>query len=496
MSTYSTNLKIELIGNGEQSGTWGDTTNGNLGTVLEEAIVGKATVDFATNADKTITMGNGPATSDARCLLLYLTATVIGGLTATRTLTVPAIKKTYLIDNATTQSIIISSGVGTTVTVPTGKRMMVYVDGSSVYQQFNDLVSGTSIGGSAIADTTSAQTLTNKTLTSPLLNYPTLVVPLASVIRTAYYRTATLSAASIATTNASSSVVITDNSNGAVVGDYVLIQNAVAVGGISADALNQTLLITAVSTNTITVNTGSAATSTTTGGGTPTLYYYHAATIPVATTTLIGTADTATLTNKRVTPRVNTVTSGATTTPTGDLSDMYTVTALAANTTIAAPTGTPTDGQKLIIRIVDAGVRRTTTLGVNAIATTNGSASIVITDNSNAAVVGNYVTISGVSAAIGGIPAASINTRFAITAVATNTITVLTGSTATSTATGTATASGTLSYDGYKLTWNSIYRAVGVTIPTFTTANKTIYVGCIYNSAATKWDVVAVSTQA
>ena len=110
--------------------------------------------------------------------------------------------------------------------------------------------------------------------------------------------------------------------------------------------------------------------------------------------------------------------------------------------------------------------------------------------------VGNYVTISGVSAAIGGIPAASINTRFAITAVATNTITVLTASTATSTATGTATASGTLSYDGYKLTWNSIYRAVGVTIPTFTTANKTIYVGCIYNSAATKWDVVAVSTQA
>ena len=81
MSTYSTNLKIELIGDGEQSGTWGSTTNGNLGTVLEQAIVGKATVNFPTDASITITMGSGPATSDTRCLLLSLTST--GSLTAT-----------------------------------------------------------------------------------------------------------------------------------------------------------------------------------------------------------------------------------------------------------------------------------------------------------------------------------------------------------------------------------------------------------------------------
>ena len=495
MSTYSTNLKIELIGNGEQSGTWGTTTNGNLGTVLEEAVVGKASVAMSDPANTTISMGNGPATSPARCLYLTLT----GALTANRTLTVPSINKTYIINNATTGgfSVVVTSGAGTTTTIANGKTMLVYVDTTvGVFQQFNDLLSTTTLGGSTIADLTSSQTLTNKTLTSPLLNYPTLVAPLASVIRTAYYRTVTLSAASIATTNASSSIVITDNANGAVVGDYVLLQSAVAVGGITAATLNQTFLITAVATNTVTVDTGSAATSTTTGGGTPTLFYYHAATIPVATTTLIGTSDTATLTNKRVTPRVNTVVSSATITPTGDASDLYTVTALAVNATIAAPTGTPTDGQKLIIRIKDAGVRKTSTLGINAVATTNASASIVITDSANGAAVGNYVTVAGVSAAIGGIPAASINTRFAITAVATNTITVLTGSTATSTATGTAVASGTLSYDGYGLTWNAIYRAVGTTLPVSTTATKTIYVGCIYNAADTKWDVVAVSTQA
>lgn len=495
MSTYSTNLKIELIGNGEQSGTWGDTTNGNLGTVLEEAIVGKAVITVSDNpaSPTVLTMGNGPATSPARCVYLSLE----GALTANRSVTVPAIKKTYIVKNATTGGFSITFGSGgSTITIPPNTTNLLYVDGTAVGQQFSDLLAGTTLGGTTIANLTSAQTFTNKTLTSPLLTYPTLVVPLASVIRTAYFRTTTLSAASIATTNGSSVITITDNSNGAVAGDYVAISNAVAVGGISADTLNQTFLVATAATNTITVDTGSAATSTASGGGTPTLYYYHAATIPSATTTLIGTSDTATLTNKRVTPRTGTVTSAASITPTGDASDMYTVTALALNTTINAPSGTPTDGQKLIIRIKDAGVRKTSTLGVNAIATTNGSASIVITDSSNGAVVGNYVTISGVSAAIGGIPAASINTRFAITAVSTNTITVATASTATSTATGTATASGTLSYDGYKITWNSIFRAVGVTLPVGTTASKTIYVGCIYNSADTKWDVVAVSTQA
>ena len=155
MSTYSTNLKIELIGDGEQSGTWGSTTNGNLGTVLEQAIVGKATVNFPTDASITITMGNGPATSDTRCLLLSLTST--GSLTATRTLTVPSIQKTYMVYNGTTgsQSITVSSGAGTTVTIPNGKRVLVYVDTTTgVYQQFSDLTSGTTLNNLALATTT------------------------------------------------------------------------------------------------------------------------------------------------------------------------------------------------------------------------------------------------------------------------------------------------------------------------------------------------------
>jgi hypothetical protein len=46
------------------------------------------------------------------------------------------------------------------------------------------------------------------------------------------------------------------------------------------------------------------------------------------------------------------------------------------------------------------------------------------------------------------------------------------------------------------LTWDGTFTAIGVTIPTTTTANKTTYVGCIYNANNTRWDVIAVTTQA
>lgn len=84
-------------------------------------------------------------------------------------------------------------------------------------------------------------------------------------------------------------------------------------------------------------------------------------------------SSTSTLTNKRITARVGTTTSSATPTPDADGNDQYNVTALAANAVFAAPTGTPTDGQKLMIRIKDNGTAWT--LGWNAIyvSTTNAT---------------------------------------------------------------------------------------------------------------------------
>lgn len=74
---------------------------------------------------------------------------------------------------------------------------------------------------------------------------------------------------------------------------------------------------------------------------------------------VVSTDSTQTLTNKRITPRIVSITSASTITPTGDTADQYVITAQAAAATINAPSGTPTDGQKLLIRIEDNGVART-----------------------------------------------------------------------------------------------------------------------------------------
>lgn len=146
-STWSS-IKIELIGTGEQSGTWGTTTNVNLGTALEEAIVGRATANFTTDADLTISLTNTNATQVARNYILNVTSSV--SLSTTRNLIVPTINKPYIIENNTSgsQSIVVKTSAGTGVTVPNGKRMMVYANSTDVVAAFNNLPAGTTIGNS------------------------------------------------------------------------------------------------------------------------------------------------------------------------------------------------------------------------------------------------------------------------------------------------------------------------------------------------------------
>ncbi len=143
-----------------------------------------------------------------------------------------------------------------------------------------------------------------------------------------------------------------------------------------------------------------------------------AATISDLTKTSVGLADvdntsnateraaTATLTNKRITPRVTSI-AGTTSpqAPTSDSVDTWVHSAMTVGMTFSAPTGTPTDGQKLMLRLKDDGTART-------------------------------------------------------------------------------------------LTWNAIYRGVGVALPATTTISKTLYLGFVYNTADTKWDCIAVAQEA
>ena len=151
-STYSSNLKIELMTTGENSGTWGDVTNTNLGTALEQAIIGYGNPDYTSDANLTITITNSNASQAARCLVLNVTS-VFGALTATRELIVPTSQKQYIVQNNTTggQSITVKTSAGTGITVPNGRKAHLYVNGTDVVQMFDFVdINGGAIDGTTI----------------------------------------------------------------------------------------------------------------------------------------------------------------------------------------------------------------------------------------------------------------------------------------------------------------------------------------------------------
>lgn len=132
-STYSTNLAIELMGNGDQAGNWGSTTNTNLGTLIEQAISGYVTQAVATGTDTTITIPNG-ATGVARNMFLELTGT--GG--ASTNLIVPANKKLYFIYNNTSSGQVTVKVSGQTgVSVPNGAKILLVSNGTDIVNATN-----------------------------------------------------------------------------------------------------------------------------------------------------------------------------------------------------------------------------------------------------------------------------------------------------------------------------------------------------------------------
>lgn len=137
-STYS-NLKIQLMTTGENATTWGDVTNVNLGTAIEEAIAGSADVTFA-SANVTLTLTDTNSTQTARNMRLRCTGTTGG---STRNLVVPTIEKPYIVKNDCADSIVVKTATGTGVTVPAGKSMWLYVDGVNVVEVVNYLTSPT-----------------------------------------------------------------------------------------------------------------------------------------------------------------------------------------------------------------------------------------------------------------------------------------------------------------------------------------------------------------
>lgn len=128
-STYSTRLRLELMADGEKSGQWGDITNTNLGTLLEEAISGVVSVTHDDTASYTLTTSNG-ATDEARQMIIE----VGGTLTANRNVICPTQEKLYVVKNGTSGGfdITFKTSGGTGVDIQNGQTAIVYCDGTNV----------------------------------------------------------------------------------------------------------------------------------------------------------------------------------------------------------------------------------------------------------------------------------------------------------------------------------------------------------------------------
>lgn len=121
-STFSPILRIELIGTGDQSGTWGNTTNVNLGTLIEQAIAGTAAIDV-TSGNVTLTNFNG-TTDEARCMAIRVSGTP----GTSRNVIAPAVSKIYVIANGSDAAVVLKTSASTGLTVPSGEVYLAYYD--------------------------------------------------------------------------------------------------------------------------------------------------------------------------------------------------------------------------------------------------------------------------------------------------------------------------------------------------------------------------------
>lgn len=136
MATYSTNLGLTLLTTGEGAGTWGNTTNTNLGTLLEQSISGYVTESLTAGTTLTLTIPNG-TTGVARNM--YIEFTGNGS-----TVLVPSNKKLYFVYNNCSSGTISFKVAGQTgVTIPNGNKQVLVSNGTDIVQAITPGIAGT-----------------------------------------------------------------------------------------------------------------------------------------------------------------------------------------------------------------------------------------------------------------------------------------------------------------------------------------------------------------
>ncbi len=139
-SSYSTDLKLELMVTGENSGTWGDKTNANL-NLVQQAVAGFESISIAGGAQTTALVMTNGTISNARNAVIKLTGTITGN----QIVTIPdSIEKTYIVENGTTGAFTVQfktvSGTGPTFSTTDKGTKILFADGTNV----NDILSNSS----------------------------------------------------------------------------------------------------------------------------------------------------------------------------------------------------------------------------------------------------------------------------------------------------------------------------------------------------------------
>jgi uncharacterized protein YjbI with pentapeptide repeats len=206
-STYSPNLRITLLATGEGAGTWGDTTNVNLGTLLEQAISGYEVQPLTSGSTLTLTIPDDGASAVARNM--YLEFTGDGS-----TVIVPTNKKLYFVHNNCTSGTITMKVAGQTgVTIPQGAKQILVSNGTDVVEATSYI---TNVVNSLTVTNLSATSLTTSSLLATSLTTTNLSATSLTTtnLSATSLTTSSLLATSLTTTNLSAtSLTVTNNAS-------------------------------------------------------------------------------------------------------------------------------------------------------------------------------------------------------------------------------------------------------------------------------------------
>lgn len=265
MSTYSNNLRIELIDNGTQAGTWGNTTNTNLGTIIEDSIAGYVTVSVIASA-QAFTAIDGAA-DQARNAMIRVTTTT----GANFAVYAPPYSKQYVLfnDSAYTATIYNSTiqgnttAAGTGVTVPAGKTMTVWSDGTNFTVQNNHLIAN--LVGNVTGNVTgqldgSISSATTATTQAPGTNT-------TQVATTAFVQAATGTLGTMSTQNANNVAITGGSITGATLNASDISSGTVPTARLASGTANNTTFLRGDQTWATPANSGGTVTSITAGSG-------------------------------------------------------------------------------------------------------------------------------------------------------------------------------------------------------------------------------------